>query len=55
MDYSTDILLAAKAAQYMWAYADEDLARLPETVRALFLVHAAQGVIDNGGYRFFFD
>ncbi len=32
----------------------QDLARLPEAVRVFVLVHGAQGVIDNGGYPYFF-
>ena len=33
---------------------DGDLSRLSPTVRTFLVVHEAQGVIDNGGYRYFF-
>jgi hypothetical protein len=33
---------------------DNDLNRLSPAVRTFFLVHAAQGTMDNGGYRYFF-
>jgi len=32
-----------------------DPARLPDAVRIVVLVHAAQGVIDNGGLQYFFE
>ena len=32
-----------------------DLLALPAAVRTLLLVHAAQGVIDNGGFQYFFE
>ena len=34
---------------------DDDMSRLPESVRIFLLVDGAQGVIDNGGYRYFFE
>ena len=33
----------------------EDVALLPAPVRTVALVHAAQGVIDNGGFQYFFE
>jgi len=33
---------------------DGDVSRLATPVRTFVLVHAAQGIIDNGGYRYFF-
>jgi hypothetical protein len=33
----------------------EDVTSLPEPVRIVVLVHAAQGVIDNGGFQYFFE
>ncbi len=35
--------------------ARDDLDVLPPTVATFLLVHSAQGVIDNGGYRYFFE
>jgi hypothetical protein len=55
MDYFEDIFPLAGAAEDKLAAADEDMSRLPESVRVFLLVHGAQGVIDNGGYRYFFE
>jgi hypothetical protein len=33
----------------------KDVAKLPAPVRHIALVHAAQGVIDNGGLQYFFE
>jgi hypothetical protein len=46
---------ALKAAEDMLAAVDADMSLMPEPVRNFLLVHGAQGVIDNGGYRFFFE
>lgn len=35
--------------------AEDDISRLPEQVQNFLLVYAAQGVIDNGGYCYFFE
>ena len=37
------------------ARAAKDVAALPEAVRTVALVHAAQGAIDNGGLQYFFE
>lgn len=42
-------------AQQMLAAVDEDLARLPKAVQVFMKVNSAQGVIDNGGFRYFFE
>lgn len=55
MDYWTDIMPALEAAEDKLAAVDQDMSMLPEAVRTFLLVHGAQGVIDNGGYRFFFE
>jgi len=34
--------------------AENEINLLPKSVRTFLLVHAAQGVIDNGGYSYFF-
>ena len=34
---------------------EKDVTKLPPPVRTLALVHAAQGVIDNGGLQYFFE
>jgi len=34
--------------------ASDDICRLPDAIRNFLLVYSAQGVIDNGGYRYFF-
>ena len=34
--------------------AENEIDLLPRSVRTFLLVHAAQGVIDNGGYSYFF-
>ena len=34
--------------------AEHEIDFLPKSVRTFLLVHAAQGVIDNGGYSYFF-
>lgn len=41
-------------AQQMLAAVGEDMAQLPEAVQVFMKVNSAQGVIDNGGYRYFF-
>ena len=33
----------------------KDIAKLPASLRTVALVHAAQGVIDNGGLQYFFE
>lgn len=35
--------------------AGNDIDLLPQSVAIFLLVHSAQGVIDNGGYRYFFE
>ena len=45
---------AVKAAMSAAAEAG-DVSRLPAELRAVALVHAAQGVIDNGGLQYFFE
>ncbi len=35
--------------------ANEDARNLPEPMRTVALVHAAQGIIDNGGLEYFFE
>jgi hypothetical protein len=30
------------------------MSRLPQNVRIFLLVNGAQGIIDNGGYKYFF-
>ena len=37
------------------ARAAKDVAALPDAVRTVALVHAAQGIIDNGGLQYFFE
>jgi len=54
MDFWTDIMPAVEAAENKLAAVDEDMSRLPEAVQVFLLVNGAQGVIDNGGYSFFF-
>lgn len=44
-----------KKALRLLEKAKDDLDLLPETVATFLLVHSAQGVIDNGGYRYFFE
>lgn len=34
---------------------DEDFTALPRSVATFLRVHGAQGVLDNGGYRYFFE
>ncbi len=34
---------------------NDDIGQLPESVATFLLVYASQGVIDNGGYRYFFE
>jgi hypothetical protein len=55
MDYWTDILPASLSAQQMLTSVSDDMGRLPDSVRIFLLVHGAQGVIDNGGYKYFFE
>ena len=33
----------------------DDIAKLPKSVSTFLLVYSAQGVIDNGGYQYFFE
>ena len=54
MDFWTDIWPATLAAQQMLTSVGDDMSRLPESVRIFLLVNGAQGVIDNGGYNYFF-
>src|SRR4051812_22438859 len=54
MDFWTDIMPAIDAAEDKLASVGDDMSLLPETVRVFLLVNGAQGVIDNGGYRYFF-
>lgn len=53
-DYWKDIFPAAGTAEAMLEAVDEDMCRLPETVQVFLRVHGAQGVIDNGGFAYFF-
>ena len=55
MDFWTDIWPATLSAQQMLTSVDDDMSRLPESVRIFLLVNGAQGVIDNGGYNYFFE
>ena len=55
MDYFEDVYPFADAAEDKLAEVDDDMSRLHESVRIFLLVHGAQGVIDNGGYRYFFE
>jgi hypothetical protein len=54
MNFWTDIMPGIQAAQYMLTAANDDMSRLPESVRIFLLVNGAQGVVDNGGYKYFF-
>jgi hypothetical protein len=54
MDFWTDIWPATLAAQQMLTSVGDDMSRLPESVRIFLLVNGAQGVIDNGGYKYLF-
>jgi len=38
----------------MLTLAGDDISRLPPAVRTYLVIVSAQGVIDNGGYRYFF-
>lgn len=53
-DFWTDIWPATLGAQQMLTSLGDDMSRLPPNVRVFLLVNGAQGVIDNGGYRYFF-
>ena len=55
MDFWTDIWPATLSAQQMLTGVGDDMSRLPESVRIFLLVNGAQGVIDNGGYNYFFE
>jgi hypothetical protein len=55
MDFWTDIYPAIRAAEAMLSSVDGDLNRLPEAVQIFLLINGAQGVIDNGGYIYFFE
>ena len=54
MDFWTDIWPATLSAQQMLTAVGDDASLLPESVRIFLLVNGAQGVIDNGGYKYFF-
>src|SRR6478735_2557646 len=54
MAKQTTYELAIKHAMTAAANA-KDIAKLPVRVRTVALVHAAQGVIDNGGLQYFFE
>ena len=49
LDIGIDVALAVVAAN------GSRLADLPEAVRVVAVVHAAQGIIDNGGLNYFFE
>jgi hypothetical protein len=55
MDYITDILPAVYAAEDRLEAAGGDMSRLPEPLQVVLLIDGAQGVIDNGGYVYFFE
>ena len=55
MDFWTDIWPATLSAQQMLTSVGDDMSRLSESVRIFLLVNGAQGVIDNGGYNYFFE
>ena len=55
MDFWTDIYPAIEAAEAMLSSVDDDMSRLPEAVQIFLSVNGAQGVIDNGGYVYFFE
>jgi len=42
-------------AQRMLSEVNDDISRLPEPVQIFLNVNGAQGVIDNGGFNFFFE
>lgn len=42
-------------AQIELKKAGDDIFRLPDAIRIFLLVYSAQGVMDNGGYRYFFE
>jgi len=42
-------------AQRMLSAANDDIAQLPEPVQVFLKVNGAQGVLDNGGFRYFFE
>jgi len=50
-----EISIANDAAQSLLRRTGNDLSKLPAPVSAFLRVYGAQGVLDNGGYRFFFD
>jgi hypothetical protein len=54
MDFWSDIMPGTLAAQEMLTSVGDDMTRLPESVRVFLLVNGAQGVVDNGGYKYFF-
>jgi hypothetical protein len=54
MDFWTEIMPAVEAAEGKLASVGDDASLLPESVRVFLVVNGAQGVIDNGGYAFFF-
>jgi hypothetical protein len=55
MKFWTDIYPAIEAAEAMLLSVDDDTSRLPQVVQVFLLVNNAQGVIDNGGYIYFFE
>ena len=54
MDFWTDILPAVEAAEDKLASVGDSMDQLPKSVRTFLLVNGAQGVMDNGGYAYFF-
>lgn len=54
MDFWTDIMPGILSAEQMLTSVGDDMSRLPDSVRTFLLVNGAQGVIDNGGYKYFF-
>ena len=46
---------AFKKAVLMLQANSGEIESLPEPVKIFLLVHGAQGIIDNGGYRYFFE
>ena len=53
MDFWTDIWPALLGAEQMLTSVGDDMSRLPQNVRIFLFVNGAQGVIDNGGHRYF--
>jgi len=55
MNFWTDIHPAVVMAEDMLFAVDGNMSLLPHSVQIFLLVNGAQGVIDNGGYIFFFE